>query len=192
MAQWYKENPSLLKAEKKAMEEFMGDKAIFTVLEDGNACWLVSVRPKVPCKAKCSKCLIRKCSARCAEPDEEAEGIKCRKYDLALEYDSDHPKARSGSSVKAIPLKPSINELQETVNRTEGVYPKTLAHLLVDNDELYLCSTSSDKVSTDVDSEGGVTSAATSLRYATRWIYVFEAGLIDKEIWAKFHEHGQI
>ena len=40
-----------------------------------------------------------------------------RTYTLALVYDEDHPKLRYGSSVKAYPLSPTIDELQQMINR---------------------------------------------------------------------------
>ena len=171
MTQWYEQNPQLLMAERAAMYDFQGNRAKLQFLEDGRACWRVRCQPVIADK-----------------PKEE-----CRAYDIALIYDSDHPKARCGSSVKAYLLRPTIEDLQEIVNRTPGVYPKRLSHILCDeNGEFYLCSSSSANVSADLDSEGGITSAATSLRFALRWINVFELGLLDSETWAKFQKHGEI
>ena len=54
-----------------------------------------------------------------------------------------------------------------------------------------MCSADTSNIKTDMKN-GGVTSAATSLRFAMRWINIFELGLIDPETWAKFQRHGEI
>ena len=169
--QWYEKNPDLLTAEKAAMYDFQGKKARFCILKDGRACWMVHCQPSIAGRDK----------------------RYCRAYDIALIYDNDHPQARYGSSVKAYLLNPTIDQLQDIVNRTSGVSPKNIPHLLRDgNGELYLCSADTRDVSTSVDSKGGITSAATSLRFALRWINIFELGLIDPETWGKFQRHGEI
>ena len=57
--------------------------------------------------------------------------------------------------------------------------------------ERYLCSADTSNIKVDMKN-GGVTSAATSLRFAMKWISIFELGLIDPETWAKFQRHGEI
>lgn len=169
--QWYEKNPDLLTAEKAAMYDFQGKKARFCILKDGRACWMIHCQPSIAGRDK----------------------RYCRAYDIALIYDNDHPQARYGSSVKAYPLNPTVDQLQDIVNRTSGVSPKNIPHLLRDgNGELYLCSADIRDVSTSLDSKGGITSAATSLRFALRWINIFELGLIDPVTWGKFQKHGEI
>lgn len=169
--QWYEKNPDLLTAEKAAMYDFQGKKARFCILKDGRACWMVHCQPSIAGRDK----------------------RYCRAYDIALIYDNDHPQARYGSSVKAYLLNPTVDQLQDIVNRTSGVTPKNIPHLLRDgNGELYLCSADTRDVSTSLDSAGGITSAATSLRFALRWINIFELGLIDPVTWGKFQRHGEI
>ena len=169
--QWYEKNPDLLTAEKAAMYDFQGKKARFCILKDGRACWMVHCQPSIAGRDK----------------------RYCRAYDIALIYDNDHPQARYGSSVKAYLLNPTVDQLQDIVNRTSGVSPKNIPHLLRDgNGELYLCSADTRDVSTSLDSKGGITSAATSLRFALRWINIFELGLIDPVTWGKFQRHGEI
>jgi hypothetical protein len=168
---WYESNPDLLTAEKAAMYDFQGNKAKFRILGDGRACWLVHCQPSIAGRDK----------------------RYCRAYDIALIYDNDHPQARYGSSVKAYLLSPTVDQLQDIVNRTKGVSPKNIPHLLRDsNGELYLCSADTKDVSTNLDSAGGITSAATSLRFALKWINIFELGLIDPETWGRFQRHGEI
>lgn len=169
--QWYEKNPDLLTAEKAAMYDFQGKKARFCILKDGRACWMVHCQPSIAGRDK----------------------RFCRAYDIALIYDNDHPQARYGSSVKAYLLNPTVDQLQDIVNRTSGVTPKNIPHLLRDGKgELYLCSADTRDVSTSLDSAGGITSAATSLRFALRWINIFELGLIDPVTWSKFQRHGEI
>ncbi len=169
--QWYEKNPDLLTAEKAAMYDFQGKKARFGILKDGRACWVVHCQPSIAGRDK----------------------RYCRAYDIALIYDNDHPQARYGSSIKAYLLNPTVSQLQDIVNRTSGVSPKNIPHLLRDgNGELYLCSADTRNVSTSLDSKGGITSAATSLRFALRWINIFELGLIDPVTWEKFQRHGEI
>jgi hypothetical protein len=148
------------------MNDFKPDSR-YGVVEDGRMYWLVSFTPTVA-------------------------GRKTRTYTMALVYDEDHPKARYGSSVKAYPIKPTISDLQTIVNRTPGIKDKSIKHLLRDaNGELYLCSADTTNCKDNL-SRGGVTSAATSLRFAMRWINIFELGLVDPETWKKFQSHGEI
>ena len=164
--QWYENNRDLLEAEIVAMNDFKTD-ARFYFMDDGRMYWLVRFCPVVA-------------------------GRKTRTYTLALVYDEDHPKLRYGSSVKAYPLSPTIDELQQMINRMPNVSPKNIPHTLVDSrGERYLCSADTSNIKTDMKN-GGVTSAATSLRFAMRWINIFELGLIDPETWAKFQRHGEI
>lgn len=98
-----------------------------------------------------------------------------------------------GTSVKAYLLNPTLEDLQEIVNRSPNVSPKVIPHLLKDErGALYLCSTDSAYVSVDGSSARGITSAATSLRYALRWINAFELGLLDPVIWGNFQKEGVI
>lgn len=191
--QWYEKNPDLLRAEQRAMSDFQGHKARFYILKDGRACWMVSARPLVASMNKCANCMMQSCKKRCFAQKANAKETMCRKYDLLLVYDNDHPKPRYGSSVKAYLLNPTVDQLQDIVNRTSGVSPKNIPHLLRDsNGELYLCSADIRDVSTSLDSKGGITSAATSLRFCLRWINIFELGLIDPVTWSKFQRHGEI
>lgn len=191
--QWYEKNPDLLTAEKAAMYDFQGKKARFCILKDGRACWMVSARPLVASMNKCANCTMQSCKKRCFAQKANAKGTMCRMYDLLLVYDNDHPKPRYGSSVKAYLLNPTVDQLQDIVNRTSGVSPKNIPHLLRDgNGELYLCSADTRDVSTSLDSKGGITSAATSLRFSLRWINIFELGLLDPVTWGKFQGHAEI
>ena len=168
--QWYQDNPKLLMLEREAMRKFQGDRAKFGIRKkDGKAYWDIKCRPIIPGK-KLSE---------------------CRTYTIRMLYDSDHPKKRYGTSVRAYLKKPTIEQLQDIVNKSRNVSPKRIPHLIKDEENnLFLCSADTANVSDDYNS--GVTSAATSLRYALRWIIIFELGLMDPETWNLFQQHGKI
>lgn len=164
--QWYMKDKDLLEAEVVAMHDFKPD-ARYTFFNDGRMCWCVRFTPTVA-------------------------GKKTRTYNLALVYDTDHPKARYGSSVRAYLISPTIEDLQRIVNNTPGITNKTIPHLIKDNvGDIYLCTADTTNCVDSLE-EDGVTSAATSLRFAMRWINIFEAGLRDPFIWDKFHKHDEI
>jgi len=103
-------------------------------------------------------------------------------------YDDDHPQKGWGGSVKVYPVKPNFNEMLAMVNRS-SVTPKTIPHMVRDNDQqLYMCTQHRDNIRIDER----CFSAAEGLRYAMRWITVFELGLIDQITWSKFQSDGQI
>lgn len=165
-SQWYTTNKDLFEAEIVAMHDFKPN-ARYDYFNDGRMYWSVQFTPTIA-------------------------GKKTRTYNLALVYDHDHPKARYGSSVKAYLLSPTIEDLQKIVNGMPEIKDKSIPHLLRDsNGELYLCSADTTNCKDDLD-KGGITSAATSLRFAMRWINIFELGLIDPITWDKFHKHGEI
>ena len=169
--QWYVERPDLMSMEIKAMRDFQGENAKLGYFNDGRAYWLVECQPSIAGKRR----------------------AMCRKYTILMVYDKNHPHSAHGSSVKAYFLKPTIEDLQEIVNRTPGVSPKNIPHLIRDgNSELYMCSIDQNDTSGDKNSRIGITSAATSLRAAFKWINVFELGLIDPDTWSLFQQHGKI
>ena len=165
-SQWYTKNPDLFEAEIVAMHDFKPS-AKYSFLVDGRMYWTVQFTPTIA-------------------------GKKPRTYNLALVYDEDHPKARYGSSIKSYLLSPTVEDLQKIVNRTSGITEKKIPHLLKDGKgELYLCSSDITNCKDNLNA-GGITSAATSLRFAMRWINIFELGLIDPITWEKFQKHGEI
>ncbi|MDR0839712.1 MAG: hypothetical protein LBN99_08765 [Oscillospiraceae bacterium] len=110
-----------------------------------------------------------------------------RTWVLLMVYDSDHPQVRWGGSVKVYPVSPNINEMQQLVNNSR-ITPKTIPHLLSGPGGLYMCSAHT----SDVHAGEQITSAAQCLRFAMRWINVFELGLRDQKTWTLFNGHGQI
>ena len=86
MEQWYERYPQLLDAERAAMYDFQGDKAVLGTLADGRACWCVRCQPIIAGREK----------------------RDCRVYEIYLVYDANHPQAVCGTSVKAYFTKPYI------------------------------------------------------------------------------------
>ena len=167
--QWYQEKPDLFKAELVAMND-INKGARYGFLNNGKMYWTVQVSPNV--------------------------AGKTRRWTLLMVYDSDHPQARWGGSVKVYPVQPDINEMEKIVqqHRYTNVAIQensSIPHLLSDeNSQLYMCTADYHDIETGANNR--TTSAATCLRYAIRWINVFELGLRDPKTWRLFHEHGKI
>ncbi len=164
-AQWYELNPALQKAEIKAMADIHPD-AKMGYLPNGKMYWTMRLRPVV-------------CGSR-------------KDWTLLAVYDPDHPQKRWGGSVKFYPVKPNYQEMMEMVNRS-SVTPKSIPHLLRDEDkQIYMCTQHMDNVHDGQHRGELVTTAAACLRFAMRWITVFELGLIDQTTWSLFQQHGKI
>ena len=163
--QWYRTNPQLRDLEIKAMAD-IHPAAKMSYLPNGKMCWQVRIHPVV-------------CGHR-------------KDWTLLAVYDSDHPQQRWGGSVKFYPVKPNYGEMMEMVNRS-NVNPKTIPHLLKDeNNQIYMCTQDRNNIFAGHDRGERVTTAAACLRFAMRWITVFELGLIDQNTWCLFHEDGKI
>lgn len=163
MGEWYKQNPALQRAEIQAMLDIKPD-AKYGFLSNGKMYWTIRLRPII-------------CGKR-------------KDWTLLMVYDEDHPRNRLNGSVKVYPVKPNWSEMQVLLDKST-VSPKSIPHMLQDaNGQLYMCTqpglcfcfSKSDKV----------TSAAVHLRFAMRWITVFELGLIDQTTWSKFQAYGEI
>lgn len=173
MKQWYENNRVLLDAEIELMACIMPD-AKYGFLSDGRLYWNITIRPVI-------------CGKR-------------KNWTFLAVYDSDHPRHSFGGSVKFYPVKPNYIEMVHLVN-SSNVVPKTIPHLLRDDlNQIYICTNaySSLVIPTSKSRTRNFqqlcekVSAATSLRYAMRWVTVFELGLIDQKTWSLFHEHGKI
>ena len=163
--QWYQTNPALQKAEIKAMADIHPD-AKMGYLPNGRMYWTVRIHPVV-------------CGKR-------------KDWTLLAVYDPDHPQKRWGGSVKFYPVKPNYNEMMQLVNQSH-VTPKTIPHLLRDEDnQIYMCTQDRNNIRDGQHKGELVTTAAACLRFAMRWITVFELGLIDQKTWSLFQEHGKI
>lgn len=111
-----------------------------------------------------------------------------------LKYDNNHPHADDwGGSVKAIPMIPSIEELErraKVAGRTKcGNASKCdhVPHIWKDEKDnmLYLCTTAKSDMAADL-SENSIQSAAAVLGRAIHWAYFYEVGLLDSKVWAEF------
>lgn len=166
-SQWYVKNRELYEAEVAAMREELGDPKLNPkFMSNGQMYWVVSTRPNL------------------------GPGFKTMKYRLLLVYDSDHPRVRYGTSIKVYPIDPSIDEMQDIINDL-NIHPKEIPHTITDDHgRRYLCSADKRYVSASSKSYQGITSAVTSLRFAYRWLMLFELGLRDPKTWSKFQRHG--
>lgn len=163
--EWYQTNPQLQKLEIKAMADIHPD-AKMGYFPNGKMYWTIRIHPVV-------------CGKR-------------KDWTLLAVYDSDHPQQRWGGSVKFYPVKPNYDEMMQMVNRSK-VTPKTIPHLLRDEDnQIYMCTQDRNNIYAGHNKGEKVTTAAACLRFAMRWITVFELGLIDQKTWSLFHEHGKI
>ena len=164
-AEWYQTNPQLQRLEIKAMADIHPD-ARMGYLPNGKMYWTIRIHPVV-------------CGSR-------------KDWTLLAVYDSDHPQQRWGGSVKFYPVKPNYDEMMKMVNHSR-VTPKTIPHLLRDDDnQIYMCTQDRNNIYAGQSRGQKVTTAAACLRFAMRWITVFELGLIDQKTWSLFHEHGKI
>ena len=88
-------------------------------------------------------------------------------WNLMAIYDNNHPHSNSfGGSLKVYSIEPDLNELFEAAGE--------LPHVLRDgNGELYLCTARHQ----DINTSQGQASAATTLGWAAKWIFVVEEWL---------------
>lgn len=164
--QWYETNPDLQRAEIVAMKDIKPD-ATWGYLPNGKMYWQISLRPV------------------------NAKG-QARNWTLLGVYDEDHPQQRWGGSVKFYPVSPNYEEMMKLVEQS-SVTPKHIPHLLRDESgQIYMCSQDRNLIQAGHNTGDVVTTAATGLRFAMRWINVFELGLIDQKTWTLFQQHGKI
>lgn len=149
---WYDRLPDLLAAEKRAMKQFFPQFKL-KKLSDGRLYWVGSVNPR---------------------------GKYGGVWTLMAIYNHDHPSnaALYGSSVRIYSIKPELEELVQALG-------EPLPHVLRDSDnKLYICSSRREDVAQGTRDGNGsyeVTSAASSLGWAVKWIWLFE-GWLNGEI----------
>ncbi len=103
-------------------------------------------------------------------------------YNVMAVYNNNHPQQVMGSSVRVYPILPDVDEL---INRC-GFRPY---HLLRDSsDNLYLCTNEADNVATGTK----VTSAASVLGWAVKWLVAYELVLTGDLSKEQFNVHGGI
>lgn len=91
-------------------------------------------------------------------------------WQLLVAYENNHPKKGSyGGSIKIYSLDPSLEDLREEIG--------SIPHLLTDSEgKLYLCTAELEDFKAGNEDEY-VTSAASSIAWAIKWISVFELWL---------------
>ena len=103
-------------------------------------------------------------------------------WNIMAVYSNNHPHQEMGSTVRVYLVEPDINELIDGL----GWQPH---HLLIDsNNQLFLCTTEAEYVKDDVNRE--VTSAASVIAWAVKWILAFElvlSGDLSREEFDKPH-----
>lgn len=96
-------------------------------------------------------------------------------------YNNNHPYAQMGSSVRVYLIEPSIEELIDDLGWTP-------THLLRSEAGPYLCTAQAE----DIRVGSVVTSAASVLAWAVKWLMAFELVLTGDLPKEKFNEHGGI
>lgn len=145
---WYEKHPELLDAEKQAMARHFPSFKLDR-LSDGRLYWVGNVNPRG-----------------------EAGGV----WTLQAIYDHDHPnnKHSFGSSVRVYSIVPDLNDLARAIG---GQLP----HVLQDSaGNLYLCTSRKQDVSAgyrDGGKSGKITSAASSIAWGLKWIWIVEGWL---------------
>jgi hypothetical protein len=103
-------------------------------------------------------------------------------WNIMAVYNNNHPQQVMGSSVRVYLIDPDINDLIEGMGWTP-------THLLRDsNNQVYLCTAEAGNIKTGKE----VTSAASVIAWAVKWLMAFElvwTGDLPRE---KFNEHGGI
>lgn len=144
---WYERNPELLEAEKAAMQQFFPQFKL-QKLEDGRLYWVGTLNPR---------------------------GKAGGTWTLMAIYQHDHPNNNdaNGSSVRIYSIKPDLDELY----RAAGALP----HVIFDEAQhLYMCTTDNKYVKKGPQPEEPqyeATSAASSLAWAAKWIFIIEEWL---------------
>jgi hypothetical protein len=109
-----------------------------------------------------------------------------RIYNLMAVYQQNHPEQRMGSSVFVYPLLPDAEELMEEMYKETGKYP---SHILRDsNNQRYLCTAEQ----SDVKAGNTVTTAASVIGWAVKWLMAFELVLTGTMTADEFNKHHGI
>lgn len=138
--QWYELHPELWASEKEAMRQFWPDFK-WGKWQDGRLYWEGYIQPGV-------------------------YGNGRQKYYVIAIYNEDFPTAVMGGAMHVIPIKPSINEIEQFLGAR-------LHHVLSSNaDGRYLCTTTREDM--HGLSERMYTTAAQTLGWATKWFTALE------------------
>lgn len=138
--QWYELHPELWASEKEAMRQFWPDFK-WGKWHDGRLYWEGYIQPGV-------------------------YGNGRNKYYVMAIYNADFPRATMGGALHVIPIKPSINEIEQFLGAK-------LHHILPSNEDgRYLCTTTREDM--HGLSESVYTTAAQTLGWATKWFTALE------------------
>lgn len=157
---WYEKHPDILDGEKAAMAQFFPQFKLER-LTDGRLYWVGSVNPRGA-----------------------AGGV----WTLQAIYNHDHPNNRNlfGSSVRVYSIAPDLNELADAIGQA-------LPHVLRDSEnKLYMCTARQADVSPGRiknSSSYDITSAAQSLGWAVKWIWLVESWLAGEISSSDIYEH---
>ena len=163
MPQWYERDPELLEAEKISMCRAFSNFELGK-LDDGRLYWMGKVSPGIY----------------------ETKFGEKRIYNLMAVYQQNHPEQRMGSTVFVYPLLPDAEELMEELHQKTGQYP---SHILRDsNNQRYLCTAES----SDIKVGNTVTTAASVIGWAVKWLMAFELVLTGDLPVEKFNQHHGI
>jgi hypothetical protein len=148
---WYERDPKLLVAEKYAMNKFFPNFQL-SKEEDGRYSWIGTINTgNMPLDSEWSQLLGDN-----------------NNWTLQIVYDHSFPISRMGGSVKIYTINPDIDVLSKELGWTPH-------HLLRDEGgSNYLCTAES----ANVKAGNTVTSAATTLSWAVKWIMVYEMVLM--------------
>ena len=162
-SQWYERDPELLRAEKDAMARAFSNFEL-EKFDDGRLYWMGTVTPGIY----------------------ETKFGERRTYTLMAVYQQNHPEQRMGSSVYVYPLLPDAEDLMNELYQKTGVYP---SHILRDsNNQRYLCTAES----SNVQAGNTVTTAASVIGWAVKWLMAFELVLTGDLPVEKFNQHHGI
>ena len=149
-AQWYDNDPSLLRDEKEAMAHFFPYFRLYK-FDDPSSRW--------------HNCLYWRGYLRPGVYDNTA-------WDVMAIYHPNHPNARMGGSVAVYLIDPSIEDVRDALELPGGQYPH---HLINDGEGgKYLCTTRAGDMSNGYGAGAHVTSAAQTLSWAVKWLTAFE------------------
>lgn len=162
-SQWYERDRELLEAEKMAMAHAFSNFELGK-LDDGRLYWMGTVTPGIY----------------------ETKFGERRTYHLMAVYQQNHPQQQMGSTVYVYPLLPEVEELMEECKQRAGEYP---SHILRDaNNQRYLCTAES----SDVKAGNTVTTAASVIGWAVKWLMAFELVLTGDLSIEDFNKHHGI
>lgn len=161
--QWYEKDPGLLEQEKVAMEMCFPHFKL-DKLDDGRLYWMGELNPGIY----------------------ETKYNQSRSYTVMAVYNNNHPYQQMGSSVRVYPMLPDAEDLCKELYRKTGQHP---FHLLRDSiGERYLCTNNAE----DQKVGSTVTTAASVLAWAVKWLMSYELVLTDDLDVKIFNQHGGV